>query len=130
VLYDSLKDTKADEDQQNFESIEVIFDDLNTPGLISEANKLIKEGDSSSDSEKALIKSKLLIIAKVLGIFEDKAYNKVSNELNKEIEDLIKERSIAKENKNFDLADEIRTKLDSLGIEIKDSPDGTSWQVK
>ena len=130
VLYDSLKDTKADEDQQNFESIEIIFDDLNTPGLISEANKLIKEGDSSSVSEKALKKSKLLMIAKVLGIFEDKAYNKVSNELNKEIEDLIKERSIAKENKNFDLADEIRTKLDSLGIEIKDSPDGTSWQVK
>ena len=130
VLYDSLKDTKADEDQQNFESIEIIFDDLNTPGLISEANKLIKEGDSSSDSEKALIKSKLLMIAKVLGIFEDKAYNKVSNELNKEIEDLIKERSIAKENKNFALADQIRSKLDSLGIEIKDSPDGTSWQVK
>ena len=130
VLYDSLKDTKADEDQQNFESIEIIFDDLNTPGLISEANKLIKEGDSSSDSEKALKKSKLLMIAKVLGIFEDKAYNKVSNELNKEIEDLIKERSIAKENKNFALADQIRSKLDSLGIEIKDSPDGTSWQVK
>ena len=130
VLYDSLKDTKADEDQQNFESIEIIFDDLNTPGLISEANKLIKEGDSSSVSEKALKKSKLLMIAKVLGIFEDKAYNKVSNELNKEIEDLIKERSIAKENKNFALADQIRTKLDSLGIEIKDSPDGTSWQVK
>ena len=130
VLYDSLKDTKADEDQQNFESIEIIFDDLNTPGLISEANKLIKEGDSPSDSERALKKSKLLMIAKVLGIFEDKAYNKVSNELNKEIEDLIKERSIAKENKNFALADQIRSKLDSLGIEIKDSPDGTSWQVK
>mgnify|MGYP001451006565 FL=1 len=130
VLYDSLKDTKADEDQQNFESIEIIFDDLNTPGLISEANKLIKEGDSSSDSERALKKSKLLMIAKVLGIFEDKAYNQVSNELNKEIEDLIKERSIAKENKNFALADQIRSKLDSLGIEIKDSPDGTSWQVK
>ena len=130
VLYDLLKDTKVDEDQQNFESIEIIFDDLNTPGLISEANKLIKEGDSSSDSEKALKKSKLLMIAKVLGIFEDKAYNQVSNELDKEIEDLIKERSIAKENKNFDLADEIRTKLESLGIEIKDTPDGTSWKVK
>ena len=130
ALYEELKDIKADEDEKNFKSIEIIFDDLNTPGLISEANKLIKEGDSSNDSEKALIKSKLLMIAKVLGIFEDKAYNQVSNELNKEIEDLIKERSIAKENKNFALADQIRSELDSLGIEIKDSPDGTSWQVK
>ena len=130
VLYDSLKDTKADEDQQNFESIEIIFDDLNTPGLISQANKLIKESDLSNNSEKALIKSKLLMIAKVLGIFEDKSYNKISDELNKEIEILIKERSIAKEKKNFDLADEIRTKLENLGVEIKDTPDGTSWQVK
>jgi cysteinyl-tRNA synthetase len=46
-LYDELKDIKIDEDEQNFESIEIIFDDLNTPGLISEANKLIKEGDSA-----------------------------------------------------------------------------------
>ena len=129
-LYDELKDIKTDQEVQNFESIEIIFDDLNTPGLISQANKLIKEGDSPNNSEKALIKSKLLMIAKVLGIFEDKSYNKISDELIKEIEILIKERSIAKENKNFDLADEIRTKLENLGIEIKDTPDGTSWQVK
>ena len=129
-LYDELKDIEIDEEEQNFKGIEIIFDDLNTPGLISEANKLIKEGDSSNNSEKALIKPKLLMIAKVLGIFEDKSYNEVSDELNKEIEILIKERSIAKENKNFDLADEIRTKLENLGIEIKDTPDGTSWQVK
>ena len=129
-LYDELKDIKTDQEEQNFESIEIIFDDLNTPGLISQANKLIKESDLSNNSEKALIKSKLLMIAKVLGIFEDKSYNKVSDELNKEIEILIKERSIAKEKKNFDLADEIRTKLENLGVEIKDTPDGTSWQVK
>jgi cysteinyl-tRNA synthetase len=129
-LYDELKDIKIDEEEQNFKGIEIIFDDLNTPGLISEANKLIKEGDSSNNSEKAHIKSKILMIAKVLGIFEDKSYNEVSDELNKEIEILIKERSIAKEKKNFDLADEIRTKLENLGIEIKDTPDGTSWQVK
>ena len=129
-LYDELKDIKTDKEEQNFESIEIIFDDLNTPGLISQANKLIKESDLSNNSEKALIKSKLLMIAKVLGIFEDKSYNKISDELNKEIEILIKERSIAKENKNFNLADEIRTKLENLGVEIKDTPDGTSWQVK
>ena len=82
-LYDELKDIKTDQEEQNFESIEIIFDDLNTPGLISQANKLIKESDSSNNSEKALIKSKLLMIAKVLGIFEDKSYNKISDELNK-----------------------------------------------
>ena len=68
--------------------------------------------------------------AKVLGILEDDSYNKVSDELAFEVEDLINQRSKAKDSKDFDLADEIRNKLSDLGIEIKDSPDGTTWKVK
>ena len=129
-LNEELKDIEASVDDQSFESIEIIFDDLNTPGLISEVNKLIKEADSVDDNEKVLLKSKLLMIGKVLGILEDNAYKKVSDELGEEVEKLIKERSKAKENKNFELADEIRNKIEEKGIEIKDTPDGTSWKVK
>ena len=103
---------------------------MNTPGLISEVNKLIKQADSVSYSQKAFLKSKLLMIGRVLGILEDNAYKKVSDELGEEVEKLIKERSEAKENKNFELADEIRNKIEEKGIEIKDTPDGTSWKVK
>ena len=129
-LNEELKDIETSVDDQSFESIEIIFDDLNTPGLISEVNKLIKEADSVDDNEKVLLKSKLLMIGKVLGILEDSAYKKVSDELSEEVEKLIKERSEAKENKNFELADEIRNKIEERGIEIKDTPDGTSWKVK
>jgi len=129
-LNEELKDIETSVDDQSFESIEIIFDDLNTPGLISEVNKLIKEADSVDDNEKVLLKSKLLMIGKVLGILEDNAYKKVSDELGEEVEKLIKERSEAKENKNFELADEIRNKIEEKGIEIKDTPDGTSWKVK
>ena len=129
-INEELKDIEASVDDQSFESIEIIFDDLNTPGLISEVNKLIKEADSVDDNEKVLLKSKLLMIGKVLGILEDNAYKKVSDELGEEVEKLIKERSKAKENKNFELADEIRNKIEEKGIEIKDTPDGTSWKVK
>ena len=103
---------------------------MNTPGLISEVNKLIKELDSADDTEKVLLKSKLEMIGKVLGILEDSAYKKASDELSEEVEKLIKERSEAKENKNFELADEIRNTLEERGIEIKDTPNGTSWKVK
>jgi cysteinyl-tRNA synthetase len=65
-----------------------------------------------------------------LGILEDSAYKKASDELSEEVEKLIKERSEAKENKNFELADEIRNTLEERGIEIKDTPNGTSWKVK
>ena len=129
-LNEELKDIETSVDDQSFESIEIIFDDLNTPGLISEVNKLIKEADSVSYSQKAFLKSKLLMIGRVLGILEDNAYKKVSDELGEEVEKLIKERSKAKENKNFELADEIRNKIEEKGIEIKDTPDGTSWKVK
>ena len=129
-LFDEFKDIETNEDDQSHENMEIIFDDLNTPGLISELNKLIKEADLADDSEKVLLKSKLLMIGKVLGILEDNAYNKVSDELSEEVEKLIKQRSEAKENKNFELADEIRNTLEEKGIEIKDTPDGTSWKVK
>ena len=58
------------------------------------------------------------------------AYKKASDELSEEVEKLIKQRSEAKENKNFELADEIRNTLEERGIEIKDTPEGTSWKVK
>ena len=129
-LHYKLKDISTNTDKQNFEGIEIIFDDLNTPGLISEVNKLTKLEDSSNESEKVLVKSKLLMISKVLGILEDTSFNQVSDELNVEIESLIKVRNKAKDNKNFDLADQIRAKLEDKGIEIKDTPSGTSWKIK
>ena len=43
---------------------------------------------------------------------------------------LINKRDLAKKEKNFDLADDIRNELNEMGIEIKDTNDGTSWNVK
>ena len=44
------------------------------------------------------------------------------------IEDLIQKRNFARDNKNFNLADDIRKKLASLGVEIQDGPDGVKWK--
>ena len=129
-LYEDLKDIQIDKELHNIESLKILFDDLNTPGLISELNKLISRGSSCKESEKIDIKKQLVMTAKVLGILEDDSYNKVSDELAFEVEDLINQRSKAKDSKDFDLADEIRNKLSDLGIEIKDGPDGTTWKVK
>ena len=129
-LYEDLKDIQVDKKLHNIESLEILFDDLNTPGLISELNKLISRGSSCKESEKIDIKNQLVMIAKVFGILEDDSYNKVSDELAFRVEDLIIQRSKAKDSKDFDLADEIRNKLSDLGIEIKDGPDGTTWKVK
>ena len=79
---------------------------------------------------KKIIKSKLSLIGSVLGIFQDESFNKISNDIKNKVEDLISKRNHAKIEKNFDLADSIRDELAELGIEIKDTSDGTSWNVK
>ena len=48
-----------------------------------------------------------------------------------QIENLVSKRLIAKSNKDWKLADEIRQELDSLGIVVEDKANGTSlWRKK
>ena len=131
AILDDLKniDITLNENLNNNEAISILLDDFNTPGLITELNKISKEFNSAT-SDKNLIKSKLLLIGSVLGIFEDQSFNEISNETREKVEKLIAKRDDAKKDKNFDLADEIRNELNELGIEIKDSSDGTSWNIK
>ena len=130
AILDDLKSiniTKSD--SSNNEDISMLFDDLNTPGLIAELNKIAKDYNSDA-SDKESVKSKLLLIGSVLGIFQDKSFNQVSEELRRKIEVLIAKRNNAKKDKNFDMADQIRNELNELGIEIKDTSEGTSWNIK
>ena len=46
----------------------------------------------------------------------------------KKIENLIQKRNLAREQKNFSLADDLRKKLIDLGVEIQDGPDGVKWK--
>ena len=130
AILDDLKSiniTKSD--SSNNEDISMLFDDLNTPGLIAELNKIAKDYNSDA-SDKESVKSKLLLIGSALGIFQDKSFNQVSEELRQKIEVLIAKRNNAKKDKNFDMADQIRNELNELGIEIKDTSEGTSWNIK
>ncbi len=133
-LYAILKDLdNTDQDdaiQSNKDVIGPLMDDLNTPGLIAELNKIIKDFGAIKEEEKPAIKSKLIFIGSVLGILNDKNFNEVSEELKNKIQELIKKRADTKQEKNFEKADEIRQELLDLGVEIKDTSDGTSWNLK
>ena len=133
-LYAILKDLdNTDQDdaiQLNKDVIGPLMDDLNTPGLIAELNKIVKEFSTIKDEEKPAVKSKLIFIGSILGILGDENFNHVSDEFKNKIEELIQKRTDAKQNKNFDKADEIRQELLDLGVEIKDTSDGTNWNLK
>ena len=109
--------------------ISTLMDDLNTPGLIAELNKIVKEYNSSEE-EREITKEKLILIGSVLGILQDESFNNISDELRKEVEELILMRDKAKVNKDYDAADKLREELLNLGIEIKDTSNGTDWKLK
>ena len=129
-IKDDLDDiTISDKNENNLDAISILMDDLNTPGLITELNNIVKEYNSS-DSDKENIKSRLGLISSVLGILEDETFNEISEEFKNKINDMVLKRSEAKNNKDFETADAIRDQLLELGVEINDSSDGTEWKLK
>ena len=130
AILDDLKSVNiVESNSPNSKDISILLDDLNTPGIIAELNKIAKDYNSDT-SDKKLVKSKLLLIGSVLGVFQDQSFNEISDDIREKVEDLITKRNQAKKDRNFDLADEIRNELNALDIEIKDTSDGTSWNLK
>ena len=46
------------------------------------------------------------------------------------MEEIIEKRKQARAEKNWDVADKIRIALDNVGIMLKDSKEGTTWETK
>ena len=97
-------------------------DDFNTPKAIAAIFGLINdtknEFDNLSDVDKMAIKSFLDDAAHILGVsFKTKDNNAGSDELLNLISDV---RSQLRANKQYDLSDEIRNNLQSLGYDIND----------
>ena len=67
---------------------------------------------------------KLLESDKILGVVENK------NDISDEIKKLIEMREVARKNKNWSESDRIRDELNSRGLLIEDTPEGTTWKFK
>ena len=115
-----------------FEVDETLLDDLNTPGYIAKIHELYNDANKG-DEEKKL---KFNQACKLIGLFniskkewESLKKSKISvpeSYITKKIE----ERTKAKNNGNFALADKIRDELLSKGIMIEDQKGKTIWKVK
>ncbi|MCD6365019.1 MAG: cysteine--tRNA ligase [Planctomycetes bacterium] len=103
---------------------EAACDDLNMPRALAAMWNALKD----TSAPKGRIYATLLDMDNILGFgiaaMEEEALT-ISDE---EIDALIAERQEARENGKFTRADEIREKLKALGIEIMDSPQGTTWR--
>ena len=111
----SLRDLK-----QKFE--EAMDDDFNTAQALAVLFEISKYINSTSDPEGLKLLKEL---GGILGLLQKE---KKEEKLDKELEDLIKEREKARALKNFKRGDEIRNLLQEKGILIEDTPQGTRWK--
>jgi cysteinyl-tRNA synthetase len=104
---------------------EALSNDLNTASTITLIHDLLK--DNCSDSTKiALIKQFDTVLSLDL---LNKKETKVDENLEIYINEMIEKRNIAKKNKDFALADQIRDELKEKGILIKDTREGTIYEI-
>ena len=115
-----------DDDINSAQAVAVIFD------FIKEVNRAIAENENINAQFYADVKAFLEQTAVgVLGIMRfDLEESAGSKDVDiKLIEKMIEQRTVAKKEKNYALADEIRNKLKELGVELKDSKEGTTYKV-
>jgi len=97
--------------------------DLNVAGAIGVINKWIAEVETPTQADAALLRK----FDEVLYVTSLEAPEADHTENVAEIESLIEQRNQARKEKDFTKADTIRSQLTEMGIEIKDSSQGTTW---
>jgi cysteinyl-tRNA synthetase len=112
-------------------------DDFNTPILIAHLFDGVRIINSVKDGKERLNSVDLeklknifnTFVTDILGLISSKGSG--GNNLTNEVMDLVLQlRTNAKKSKDFETADLIREELDKAGIQIKDSREGSSWEVK
>jgi cysteinyl-tRNA synthetase len=114
-------------------------DDLNTSKALAVLFELTNKANKDVDYAYTL----LYKLATTLGFTFEKAslseeelsakLAQISSEFGEKfnsMEEIIEKRKTARAEKNWDIADKIRMALDKVGIVLKDTKDGTTWETK
>ena len=119
--------------------VEAMDDDLNTSKALAVLFDLTNKANKGVDYAYTLLHT----LATILGFTFEKAslseeelrgkLEDISKELGENfssMEEIIEKRKSARAEKNWEVADKIRIALDKYGIVLKDSKDGTTWELK
>ena len=113
-----------------------LCDDLNTPNVLTRLHALVSEiRGPASASRQIELKRSLKSSGALLGILEkaEEEYLKADPRRvaidESKVKSLIDARAQARKAKNFEQADSIRDELARMGVVLKDSKDGTTWEV-
>jgi cysteinyl-tRNA synthetase len=115
--------------------VSLLSDDLNTSGVITRLHAIASGRTEASGSAPIEIKRTLKASAMLLGLLgqtkrEYLESNPKAVTVNKAVVDaLIADRTAARARKDFKESDRIRDELAAMGVVIKDSKEGTTWEI-
>ena len=105
---------------------EALNNNLNTSSCITILYDLLKDANLNNSTKIELIKRFDTVLSLDLLTQKNK---EIKEELVNYINSKIEERNIAKQNKDYDLADGIRKELEEKGIILKDTREGTAYEI-
>jgi cysteinyl-tRNA synthetase len=113
------------------EAVDALLDDLNTPKVFAALHELRGEAAKGSEPAAASLKAN----ANLLGLLQVPAqawasFRPASVTVDEgKVVNLIEARNAARKAKNFKESDRIRDELAAMGVVLKDSKDGTTWEI-
>lgn len=107
-------------------------DDFNSPILIAELFEIVRIINSIYDGKMHATEEDLVVIKKliqdfVFGVLGLKEEEHQANDMGKIVDWIVQLRTEAKANHDYATSDKIRIGLQSLGIQLKDTKEETTW---
>ncbi|HZQ11963.1 MAG TPA: cysteine--tRNA ligase [Pseudolabrys sp.] len=113
------------------DALDALADDLNTPKALAALHELRAEALKGAKPAAACLKASAQLIGVLQGTAADwKARRRASAAIDEsKVAGLIDARNAARKAKNFKESDRIRDELAAMGVVLKDSKDGTTWEI-
>ena len=105
---------------------DALSNDLNTSMAITILYEVLKDNELNDKTKRELVDSFDKVLSLDLLVEEN---TEIDSDLKQHIEDMIEKRNQYKKEKNFEMADKIREELKEKGILIKDTREGTLYEI-
>jgi len=113
------------------DAVDALLDDLNTPKAFAALHELRAESAKGAKPAAACLKAS----GQLIGLLQHRAeewssFRPASMEIDEAaVARLIEARAAARKAKDFKESDRIRDELTSMGVVLKDSKEGTTWEI-